>query len=258
MNSIRYISSHGTPFALFAAMSSFFRTLALVGMSCLLASCKVTETQNGQGPAGNAEGYAGRKFYWIDPDYECTGADGVKVPSYRGVIEVSLENNIIMRGDSCSNVEKVLTREDIEVAADKRILGYQDGIFERRLTPPVPNDKEEPHLVGFCVGVNNGPLDFIVRARGTPAAYEAIIFHRENGGKVRNKKLPITTSYSNGTRTMESTDPDVRLTAEIDVTKLIVRPKAIGYVGTMSYIRKSGVTDTENIFCRLLPGQAHD
>lgn len=216
------------------------KRLSLIPLSllaaCASAGCQSSGTAAGPTLAsvsyGNGSGYggtlslAGMSFYRVDSSYACVPAGGgTPMRGYRSVLRFpdSQPSYVMIQGDSCGTAESPLCTatgcaDGLEFPSlyyptgENLLMGYEDGIYESRATPPQLGSASERFVESWCRSTDAGTdegIDVIVRADMNAVQRSAtLIISRSpsvsDGGGHLVQAFPVTTSLGSDARTYES------------------------------------------------------
>lgn len=120
------------------------RLLEILVQLCLVLLLPGCLWGNGEGygnkPIGNSTvTLANGTYYEIVPGFQC---------AYKRAIEIQ-DNQISLR-DGCTNTSQLISSDLLETDLYQNYIGYEEGIFEKRTTPPDSGNSTESYAEAFC------------------------------------------------------------------------------------------------------------
>jgi hypothetical protein len=223
-----------------------------LSLLCLLALLAIPACSG----IGNGEGYPGVSsptqptlmegiYYWIDPAYRCRpDGSSALLPSYRNAVRVS-GKTLVLLGDRCRPTSVPISpTEPIEAWNAEGILGYREGIYERKdIPPPYTSMLPAPYLEAWCHEAREGGAEVSMRAHTSDGPRQARLLM---DGKTRT----LTATKEEDGKVRRYTADGFHLSVSLPSGEAV----PLGYNGRLSVSSGGDAHPREvEVSCRLLP-----
>lgn len=184
--------------------------VSFIASSTLFVNCTSSVEFGGGGTmklssgGGNADGYDGKPdpgtYYRVVPDLRCGST-----PSVFGEMTVDASGATVKTLDpkSCATITTNLSLGSLEQSAlNRAVVGYGEGIFEKRDAPPSVDERSELVVETWCRLEGSAPdsgVDVVVRVDAANERASSTLFVNTkdaNGNAITDRPAPVAVTRS--------------------------------------------------------------